>query len=281
MPELPEVENVCRGLVNTVVGQLITRVSIRRRDIVCGLKRPADMLSGCTAARIDRLGKQIALVGQTANHEKAPDLRACICIHLGMTGSLRFYPQGEPFKPDTHTHVVWHMSGGGRLAFRDPRRFGGLWTFDSVTALNETRWSKLGEDALKITPTALHKKLQQTRRPIKSALLDQATVAGLGNIYVDELLFGCRLHPLRAGCDVSREETQRLVRKMRALLTKAIRLGGSTLRDYVDTTGRSGGFQHLHQVYGRSGQACPRCRSLLACTTVSGRTTVCCESCQS
>ncbi len=287
MPELPEVQNVCLGLTTTVVGQSVTRVTVRRRDIVRGPSRPTNMLRGYTLTRIDRLGKQIALVGQSPNHRNNPGTSGktahsppCICIHLGMTGSLRFYPKDKPHKPDIHTHIIWHLNNGGRLAFRDPRRFGGLWTFDSVSALHEIRWSKLGEDALTITPSKLHAKLQHTRRAIKSALLDQATLAGLGNIYVDELLFGCGIHPLRLGCDVSRQETQRLVRQMRALLAKAIRLGGSTLRDYVDTTGRSGGFQYLHQVYGRSAQPCPRCGQPLACTTVSGRTTVYCEKCQ-
>jgi formamidopyrimidine-DNA glycosylase len=281
MPELPEVQNVCLGLTDTVVGQSVKRVTVRRRDIVRGPSKPATLLQGHTVTRIDRLGKQIALIGQPPGPGKSPSSQPCICIHLGMTGSLRYYPKDKPGKPDAHTHVIWHLSDGGRLAFRDPRRFGGLWTFDSVVALNETRWSKLGNDALKITPAVLHTKLLRTRRPIKSALLDQANLAGLGNIYVDELLFGCQMHPMRLGCDVSRQETQRLVRQMRALLTKAIRLGGSTLRDYVDASGRSGGFQHRHQVYGRSGQPCPSCGQSLACTTVSGRTTVYCEMCQS
>ncbi len=281
MPELPEVQNVCIGLTNTVVGQTIARVSVRRRDIVHGPSRPNNLLHSQTITRIDRLGKQIALVSQTPGNRKTPSRQACICIHLGMTGSLRFYPKDEPHKPDTHTHVIWHLNSGGRLTFRDPRRFGGLWTFDSVASLIETRWSRLGEDALTITPSGLHAKLQRTRRAIKSALLDQAVLAGLGNIYVDELLFGCGVHPLRPGCDVSRPEIQKLIRRMRALLTRAIRLGGSTLRDYKDASGRPGGFQHYHQVYGQSGQPCPSCGQPLACTTISGRTTVYCETCQS
>ena len=281
MPELPEVENVCLELADTVVGQSVTHVTVRRRDIVRGLSKPVNLLCGHTVTRIDRLGKQIALIGQAPDHDKAPDREACVCIHLGMTGSLRFYLQGEPYRPDIHTHVVWRLSGGGRLAFRDPRRFGGLWTFNSVAALHDTRWSKLGEDALTITPSRLYAKLQQTRRPIKSALLNQTTLAGLGNIYADELLFDCKLHPLRPGREVNRQETRRLIRQMRTLLTRAIRLGGSTLRDYVNTSGRPGGFQHMHKVYGRSGQACPRCGQPLACTTVPGRTTVYCKRCKS
>ena len=280
MPELPEVENVCLGLADSVVGRRVERVTVRRMDVVHGPGSPTDLLRGRIIRRIDRLGKQFALVGQTPGHNGPSDKRACVCLHLGMTGSMRFYPQNTPYRPDDHTHVVWRLSGGGRLAFRDPRRFGGLWTFDTVTALNETRWSKLGEDALTITPARLHMKLKRTRRPIKSALLDQATVAGLGNIYADELLFSCGLHPMRPGCDVTRPETQRLVRKMRALLNRAINLGGSTLRDYVDTSGRSGGFQKAHRVYGRKGQACHNCRRALSGIYLSGRATVYCGVCQ-
>jgi formamidopyrimidine-DNA glycosylase len=283
MPELPEVQNVCLGLTNTIVGQSITKVTIRRGDVIHGPGKPTNLLRGQTITRIDRLGKQIALIGQTPTRHKTHDrqkAQACICIHLGMTGSLRFYTKDKPHKPDKHTHIIWNLNDGGRLTFRDPRRFGGLWTFDSVASLIETRWSRLGADALTITPSTLHEKLQRTRRPIKSALLDQATLAGLGNIYVDELLFDCGIHPLRPGCEVSRPEVLKLVRRMRALLTRAIRLGGSTLRDYKDASGRSGGFQHHHQVYGRSDQPCPSCGRPLACTTVSGRTTVYCQTCQ-
>lgn len=281
MPELPEVENVCLGLAQTVVGQTVTRVSLRRADVVRGSCRPAALLRGQVIQRIDRLGKQFALVGQQSTKGESPGSPACVCIHLGMTGSLRFYPNTRTFRPDNHTHIVWHLDDGGRLAFRDPRRFGGLWTFDSVASLKETRWVKLGEDALTITPTRLHAGLSTTQRALKAALLDQAVVAGLGNIYVDELLFGCGVSPLRPGYKVSLRESQRLVRKMRVILKRAIKLGGSTLRDYVDTSGRSGGFQLQHRVYGRSGQPCMSCGRELLYAAIAGRTTVYCRGCQS
>jgi len=280
MPELPEVENVCIGLNRSVVGQTVARVSVRRADVVRGLCRPRNLLRGQAIQRIDRLGKQFALVGKRSVGGEASGSPACVCIHLGMTGSLRFYPSGQRLKPDNHTHIVWQLEGGGKMAFRDPRRFGGLWTFDSVASLEASRWSKLGEDALTITPGKLHAGLTTTRRAIKAALLDQAVVAGLGNIYVDELLFGCGISPLRPGSEVSRPDSRLLVRRMRALLAKAIRLGGSTLRDYVNATGQSGGFQGQHQVYGRSGETCNICGKALVSTTIAGRTTVYCPGCQ-
>lgn len=276
MPELPEVENVRLGLLNTVVGETVSRVSLRRPDVVRGKKRPADLLSGRTITRIDRLGKQLALVADRSEARRD----ACVCIHLGMSGSLRYYRQGEPFKPDGHTHVVWHLTDGGRLAFRDPRRFGGLWTFGSIKELIEQRWSCLGPDALAITPAKLHAKLLKTQRAIKAVLLDQAVLAGLGNIYVDELLFGCRVSPLRPACGIDRTQVRQLVNKMRRLLDTAICSGGSTLRDYVNAQGQTGGFQNSHKVYGRSGQPCVRCGVALSSDTVSGRTTVYCKKCQ-
>lgn len=280
MPELPEVENIRLGLADTVVGQRIAKADVRRPDIVKGLCGPAGLLHGRTVARIDRLGKQLALIGNASRNGKQTGAGPCVCIHLGMTGSLRYYPADETFKPDTHTHVVWHLRHGGRLAFRDPRRFGGLWTFPSTAELQKARWSLLGEDALTITPTRLHALLRRTRRPIKSALLDQSVVAGLGNIYVDELLFGCRISPLRNASGAGLPEIRGLVGCMRRLLGRAICAGGSTLRDYVDAGGRSGGYQLQHRVYGRAGQSCSRCGQPLCVTAVSGRTTVYCAVCQ-
>lgn len=280
MPELPEVENVRLGLADTVVGQRVVKVTIRRADIVQGLCTPAGLLRDRTIARIERLGKQLALVGDVSDNDANAGDGPCVCIHLGMTGSLRYYPPDGAFKPDAHTHVLWRFGNGGRMAFRDPRRFGGLWAFPSVDELKRARWSGLGGDALAITPGRLHAQLNRTRRPTKSALLDQAVVAGLGNIYVDELLYGCRISPLRPARDLTMPEVRALVGRMRRLLTRAIRAGGSTLRDYVDAGGQTGGYQLQHKVYGRTGQVCYRCDRALCTTTASGRTTVYCGSCQ-
>jgi len=284
MPELPEVENVRLGLMGSVVGRTITRVSLKRRDIVHGQARPASLLTGRTLTRIDRLGKQLALIGGDEGGTPV----GCICVHLGMTGSLRYTSPstlkaregGNNPAKDPHIHIRWHLSDGGTLIFRDPRRFGGLWTFDSIDELHKRRWSYLGEDALTITPAVLHSKLDRTRRCLKTALLDQHVLAGLGNIYVDELLFTSRISPLRQACELDRPEIQRLVRQMRALLSRAIQSGGSTLRDYVDADGQSGRFQNQHAVYGRGGQLCTRCDRVLSRVVLAGRSTVYCENCQ-
>lgn len=280
MPELPEVENVRLGLLHTVVGQHIVSVSIRRPDVIHGPRRPNDLLSGRTVAQIERSGKQLALQSGCLDDRKRANNAPCVCVHLGMTGSLRYYTSGIDFKPDLHTHVIWRLENGGQMAFRDPRRFGGLWTYASAGELFSQRWSRLGEDALTITATQLHAGLQRIRRPMKAALLNQGLIAGLGNIYVDELLFACGLSPFQPASEISMRQVCRLVPRMRRLLRQAIRSGGSTLRDYVDVQGRSGGYQHRHAVYGRSGQPCPCCGLSLSRSRIAGRTTVWCTSCQ-
>jgi len=170
MPELPEVENVRLGLCDALLGQTI--------DL------------------IERHGKQLAITGNQGTS---------LCLHLGMTGSLQVHqPQNHPSstKP-VHQHVVWSTESGQTLIMTDPRRFGGIWTYPSRQALIEQRWNQLGQDALVITAKQLAKELAGRKTPIKSALLDQRRIAGLGNIYVDELLFQARIHPLTSAGNLS------------------------------------------------------------------------------
>ena len=195
-----------------------------------------------------------------------------------MTGSVRVYENAAPL--DKHTHVVWHFESGHSAAFRDPRRFGGVWVHDDLDQLTTTRWCPLGPDALTISVEQLAVALEGSKRPLKAALLDQFTIAGLGNIYVDELLFQSRLHPLTHAARLKLPHIARLVELMHPLLRRAIDAGGSTLRDYADARGQAGGFQHLHQVYGRGGQPCVICATLLSSLSLAGRTTVFCPSCQ-
>ncbi len=283
MPELPEVESVCRSLAGRLVGRRVVDVTVNRRSVVHGSAKPARLLRGMVVTGIERHGKQMALCAGARDHTHTSGGGPCVCIHLGMSGTLRHVAgdaKNTPHAQDKHTHVIWRLDDASRVQFRDPRRFGGLWAFDSKAALLEHRWGVLGPDALRATPTQLHHKLKHTHRPIKSALLDQHVVAGLGNIYVDELLFTCGLHPLTPGNGLGFETTQRLVRRMRSLLARAIRTGGSTLRDYQDAAGAPGQFQTQHRVYGRQGRPCAVCSGELVSLLVAGRTTVCCLRCQ-
>lgn len=279
MPELPEVEHVGRTLRPAVLGRTVTAVDLRRPDIVTGSSTPADLLEGQRVVDLRRHGKQLALVADTGR---------CVVVHLGMSGRLLSLRPGVRHEAalspplDRHMHAIWRLDSGGHVVFADPRRFGGLWTFASDADLHTQRWGVLGPDALAIGPAALHDRLARTRRPLKAALLDQHLVAGLGNIYVDELLFACRLSPTTPTEAVNRATAARLVRHMRRILGKAIDAGGSTLRDFVGADGRVGGYQRAHRVYGQGGRRCPRaaCRSALQTTIVAGRTTTFCPVCQ-
>ncbi len=273
VPELPEVQTVRRSIAPVLVGQTIRRVHLYRAEVVTGSRRPQDLLLNRTVTAIDRHGKQLLIRTDTADDPAAP----CVCIHLGMTGSVCHRPA---LVKEKHTHVAWELDTGAIIAFRDPRRFGGIWTFASPADLHAQRWSQLGPDALVITPAALHAALQRTRRNLKAALLDQTLVAGLGNIYVDELLFACRLHPQTPAHRLKLDHARQLVRKMRPLLHRAIKAGGSTVRDYVNGRGEDGWFQLNHQVYGRTGQPCSACQTPLATKVIAGRTTVFCKRCQ-
>ena len=296
MPELPEVESVCRSLAPRLVGRTITRVLVARRDIITGESTDAALLVGARIAEIARHGKQFALLA----HDRAPAL----LFHLGMTGSLRHFAPTTPDVPDAlahrrtpdttagespmdakHRHVLWELDDRSVLVFRDPRRFGGVWTFPSRDALTQ-RWSTLGPDALRVTPAQLHRALRRTSRAVKAALLDQELIAGLGNIYVDEVLFGVGVHPLTPADAIDRPTADRLAARIRAVLARAIDAGGSTLRDYVNGDGESGGFQLRHRVYGRAGERClrthqgRRCPGTIRSIVLLGRTTAFCPQCQ-
>lgn len=280
MPELPEVECVRRSLQRLVAGRLIGAVRVIRPDIIRGESTPGALLTGQRITAVRRHGKQLAVVGSEGG---------CVCVHLGMSGQLCVMQglgtvKGSSGLPDLppHTHVLWRVEGGLAVRFTDPRRFGGLWTFGDVDALEAGRWSALGPDALAITPRRLYQGLSATRRPIKAALLDQNLVAGLGNIYVDELLFSARLHPLMPAAAITARQSSGLVTRMRTLLRGAIDRGGSSLRDYIDAESRRGSQQTRHRAYGRSGKRCVRrgCSGRIETDQVAGRTTAWCPGCQ-
>jgi len=266
MPELPEVETVRRGVDAMARGRRIERVRIVRPDVVRG---SLAAMKGATASGTLRHGKQLALL---------TDRGPLACVHLGMSGSLCGHDAGELVAP--HVHVVWELSGGVQLRFRDPRRFGGVFGFADPDALHARRWSRLGPDATQIGVADLHRRLARTRRALKPALLDQAVLAGLGNIYVDELLHVARLHPQTPASVLNRNAVRRLVARMRPLLQTAIDAGGSSLRDHVGADGAAGAFQDRHRVYGRGGRPCRRCRATLSVAPVAQRTTVWCPGCQ-
>ena len=177
-----------------------------------------------------------------------------------------------------HTHVVWRAGNARALRFTDPRRFGALVPCRSALEL-EAHWQELGPDALMITDDALACALGSRRTCVKAALLDQSLIAGLGNIYVDEILHRAGIHPLMRSPRAA-AHTPIIAGCMRTILDAAIAAGGSTLRDYVDATGNPGAYVTLHRVYGRAGQQCDRCQSTIRTAVIAGRTTAFCTTCQ-
>ncbi len=285
MPELPEVESIRRTLERSIAGQAIRVAHLQRTDIIgapgklragrgqqacCGADSPMRnaLLDGAGVASIARRGKQLAIV--------AKDGRALV-VHLGMSGRLVVEPRGSAAHPP-HTHAAWHVGDSSVMRFTDPRRFGALVPCADAQDLDR-HWSDLGPDALEIGESALARALASRRTSIKAALLDQSLIAGLGNIYVDEILYRAGIHPMMRSRRAA-PHAALIARCMRSVLDAAIAAGGSTLRDYVDATGNPGAYATLHRVYGRAGEPCDRCRSTIRSAVVGGRTTSFCTSCQ-
>lgn len=275
MPELPEVEHLRRTLALVLPGRRVTRAVLHRADVceVPGGRAPdaRAILKGAEFLNPARHGKQLAL--------PTADGRA-LRIHLGMTGQLFVLPRGRAPERADHIHARWSLDDGSTLLFRDPRRFGGMAAYPTLNALREAEWSTLGPDALTIDGARLAEALTRTTRAVKAALLDQAVLAGVGNIYADESLFAAGIHPRRRADRLTPAEAARLAAEIRDTLKRAIAAGGSTLRDYVDGNGDPGGYQRSRLVYGRAGEPCPRCNRALKVATVAQRTSVFCGSCQ-
>lgn len=279
VPELPEVERLRQTLRPHLLGRSITHAHLHRPDFAArmdaGQERPAcsaDLLQSARITNLERRGKQLAIVA---------DGRQTLLVHLGMSGQVlvRTAEQVSQAPALTHVHAQWVLDNGLHVLFRDPRRFGGLWCWPTFAAL-EAHWhATLGPDALLADGDHLFE-ASRSGRAIKSVLLDQAVLAGVGNIYADEALFRSKVRPTRRARRLTRVEAHLLAESIRVVLEAAIASGGSTLRDYLDADGNKGAGQLSHAVYGRSGEMCIHCAKPLSTTAVSQRTTVYCTRCQ-
>jgi len=252
MPELPEVETVRRGLEKRLLGQRVAYAEARRQTLRIPL--PEDFAARMTGRRFERLerrGKYILAY---------LDNRTVLIVHLGMSGRFTLGDAGA--LPDgPHDHVVFRMEDGTVATYNDPRRFG-LMTLCSDTEVDEHRLlASMGVDPLgnMFNGPYLASRLKGRRSPIKAALLDQKTVAGLGNIYVCEALYGAGISPRRSAHTLQGGRAERLAAAIRKTLDSALQAGGSSLRDYVQANGELGYFQHQFSVYGREGEPCPNC----------------------
>lgn len=289
MPELPEVQTVVDTLRPNMVGRKIVAVNLLRLDMLepQGVDLPARLM-GRTIRAIERRGKRIIFTLDDTHR---------FFIHLGMSGRLTIHSPADA--QAAHTHLILDVAAADRFAgksssgkknasraqalegtaiqlrFRDPRRFGGIWWMGK-----DECDSGMGPEPLEVQPRQLADRLARTTRAIKNALLDQGLIAGLGNIYVDESLFGAGIHPLRPANELSYEEVKKLATAIKTTLRRAIRHRGSTLRDYRDAQGKAGGFQSLHRVYGRAGKLCSVCKTPIERIVLGGRSTHFCPKCQ-
>lgn len=282
MPELPEVETVRRGLLPAMEGVVIAQADVNRPDLRWPFpERMAERLKGQKVERLRRRSKYI--LADLSSGES-------LLVHLGMSG--RMLISGDPLgqfvhdhpPAERHDHVVFHMENGARVTFNDPRRFGAMDLLETANADAHKLLASIGPEPLgnDFSEGHLVAALKGRNTPIKSALLDQRIVAGLGNIYVCETLYRARIHPGRKAGKISDRRVASLVPIIRKVLTEAIDAGGSSLRDFRQADGELGYFQHSFDVYGREGQPCRTegCDKPIARIVQSGRSSFYCGQCQ-
>lgn len=282
MPELPEVETVKEGIAPAMAGKVIEKAEVNRPDLRWPF--PDNMAARLTGKRVSGLRRRSKYILVDL------DSGETLLIHLGMSGRMLVsgvtigefhHPHPTPAK---HDHVVFHMEGGARITFNDARRFGAMDLMP--TAAQEDHWliRDIGPEPLgnAFNEAYLIERLKGRNTPIKSALLDQRIVAGLGNIYVCEVLFRAGIHPARRAGKISAARVASLVPLIRQVLSEAIAAGGSSLRDYRQSDGELGYFQHVFQVYDREGKTCvtPYCGKTIRRIVQSGRSSFFCPQCQ-
>ena len=282
MPELPEVETVRQGLAPAMEGAVITRAAVNRPDLRWPF--PDRMAERLTGARVNALRRRSKYILADL------DTGETLLVHLGMSG--RMTVSGDPLgrfvhehpQAQKHDHVVLDMDNGARITFNDPRRFGAMDLLETFTAEQHKLLSVLGPEPLgnDFHEDHLTAAFKGRNMPVKSALLDQGIIAGLGNIYVCETLFRAGISPKRKAGQIAAPRVAALVPIIRTVLEDAIRAGGSSLKDFRQANGELGYFQHTFDVYGREGEPCRRegCGGTIARITQSGRSSFYCGKCQ-
>jgi formamidopyrimidine-DNA glycosylase len=288
MPELPEVETVARGLARRVTGDVIESVWIgsRRQPLKSPARLIAATLEHKRIERVGRMGKHIVFdlahsaaslpEGQQADTEAAGKsaraTRAQWVVHLGMTGRMLVCQPDEAVVK--HTHAVVRLASGQEVRFIDPRMFG---------KLQVVRWADFdpgGREPLEVDRETFVRLFRGRKTPIKSALLNQKLLRGVGNIYADESLARAGIRPRRRASSLTQEDLGRLFEYVQKVLREAIELGGSSVSDYVGADGEEGFFQLEHRVYGREGEPCLKCKSAIKRVVIAGRSSHYCPKCQ-
>ncbi len=275
MPELPEVETVMRGLMPVMDGQQIMRAEVRR----AGLRWPFPerFAARLTGARVEGMQRRAKYILVALNSGES------LLVHLGMSGKVTIDGSGV-LAPEKHDHVILDMENGVRIFFNDPRRFGSLDLLETNNLVGHKLLAALGPEPLGNGFNADYfvARLKGRKTPIKSAMLDQKIVSGLGNIYVCEALWRAGIAPQTQSAALNPARVSVLVGHIRDVLTEAIEAGGSSLRDYRQANGELGYFQHSFKTYGREGAPCmkPECGGGIVRITQSGRSSFYCPNCQ-
>lgn len=273
MPELPEVETVKEALNQTVKGQTIKEIELRYEPMIKNMSADEfkEKLINQTIQEVSRRGKY--LVFHFDDYQ--------LLSHLRMEGKY-FYVDSN-FELNSHVHVIFTLENGKRLLYQDTRKFGTYHLYDKAIDLETTApFQVLGLEpfATEFTPSYVKEKIQNKKKPIKSLLLDQTVVCGLGNIYVDEVLYRARLHPLTSSSELTDKDIENVVKYTVEVLARAIELGGTTIRTFRSSHGVSGTFQNELLVHQRKGENCYECHTPIEKIKVGGRGTYFCPTCQ-
>tara|TARA_B100000085_G_scaffold260426_1_gene263941 strand:- start:4643 stop:5476 length:834 start_codon:yes stop_codon:yes gene_type:complete len=276
LPELPEIETVKLGIEKTVLGSLITATKIFRRDLRFPINKNFEKLI---------LNKRVLGVGRRSKYLLFfLNKKTILVMHLGMSGKINVSINGESkYEPKKHDHIIISFDNGIFLIYNDPRRFGFVETIECDLD-DYKRFKYMGIEPLskKFDGQYLWLKIKNSSRVLKNIFLDQKVVAGLGNIYVSEALWDSQIKPTRIGKNTSLADCKKLVGSIKKVLVKAIKYGGTTLKDFRQVGGEVGYFQNKLQVYGKEGQECCRrkCKGTVEKVVISGRSTFYCANCQ-
>jgi formamidopyrimidine-DNA glycosylase len=278
MPELPEVETVMRGLEPFLSGKILKDIQTHRADLRVPFPARLGDLKGRKIDRLTRRAKYLLI-------HFGDDI---LVIHLGMSGRMVVHPDVKDHSLEKHDHMVMVTKDGAGVVFNDPRRFGMALLIKEAELTTHKAFKKLGPEPLskEFDGAFLRDALASKNTPIKSALLDQHLVVGIGNIYACEALFEAGIDPRKKSRDISNKKADELAQAIKDVLKRAIAAGGSSLKDYRQADGNLGYFQHSFKVYGRAGEPCPRCKkggkkaSTIHKITQAGRSTFYCPACQ-
>ncbi len=279
MPELPEVETVARTLSPHVVGKKIVEIKVLNPNSWQGTNPENQIVNKDLQAKISRVGRRGKLLIIFLEYEDKNPPAFGLGVHLKMTGKLFPYAQG--IEPNKHTRIVFTLDDNSQIFFDDIRKFGYIKPLNPESIEHWNFWQKLGKDPFELNEAEFIDLFKNKKTGMKSLLLNQEIISGIGNIYADEILFKSQIHPMEAACNLSKEQLEKVFKASLEILTEAINACGSSIRDYRTANGDVGSFQNKFFVYNRIGEWCKICNSILEKTKAGGRTTSYCPKCQS